>query len=67
MTVLKITGMTCGHCRMHVQKALAEVAGVEAVTVDLAAGRAEVVGQAPVASLVAAVEAEGYTALEVPA
>ena len=34
--VLKIEGMMCGHCVMHVQKALAAVPGVDEVSVDLA-------------------------------
>ena len=33
--VLKIEGMMCGHCVMHVQKALAAVPGVEEVAVTL--------------------------------
>ena len=33
--VLKIEGMMCGHCVMHVQKALASVPGVEEVAVSL--------------------------------
>lgn len=67
MTTLRITGMTCGHCRAHVQQALEEVPGVRAAVVDLAAGRAEVEGDASVADLVAAVVAEGYSAQEVQA
>ncbi len=67
MTTLRITGMTCGHCRAHVQEALGGVAGVRSVAVDLATGRADVDGDAPVADLVAAVAAEGYAAQEVTA
>ena len=33
--VLKIEGMMCNHCVMHVQKALAAVPGVAEVTVSL--------------------------------
>ena len=32
---MKIEGMMCGHCVMHVQKALAAVPGVEEVAVSL--------------------------------
>lgn len=67
MTTLKITGMTCGHCRMHVEKALTAVPGATRVEVDLAAGVARVEGAAPVDALKAAVEAEGYGVAEVPA
>ena len=41
-TVLKVTGMMCPHCQAHVQKALEAVAGVTAVEVDLAGGKATV-------------------------
>ena len=33
--VLKIKGMMCNHCVMHVQKALAAVPGVDEVSVSL--------------------------------
>ena len=33
--ILKIEGMMCNHCVMHVQKALAAVPGVAEVTVSL--------------------------------
>ena len=62
MTELKIEGMTCGHCTSAVKKALEGVDGVTAATVDLAAGRAHVEGQADTAALVAAVQDEGYQA-----
>jgi copper chaperone len=32
---LKITGMTCGHCKMAVEKALLTVKGVKTVSVSL--------------------------------
>lgn len=62
MTELKIDGMTCGHCTAAVKKALERVAGVESAQVDLATGRAQVAGNAAAASLVAAVQNEGYQA-----
>ncbi len=62
MTELTITGMTCGHCTAAVKKALEKVSGVTSADVDLAAGRATVAGDAPVAALVAAVQDEGYQA-----
>jgi copper chaperone CopZ len=64
MTILRITGMSCGNCRMHVMKALAEVPGVHSAEVDLASGLAQVAGTAAAADLIAAVEAEGYGAEE---
>jgi copper chaperone len=64
-TDLKIEGMTCQMCVQHVTKALQSVNGVENVNVDLAAGSATVHHQnAPLASLIGAVEEEGYTARE---
>jgi len=37
-----ITGMSCGGCQNHVQKVLEQVEGVEAVSVDLEAAKAEI-------------------------
>jgi len=34
---LKVEGMTCGHCKMRVEKALNAVKGVENATVNLEA------------------------------
>ena len=59
---LKIGGMTCSHCRMAVERALREVPGIEAVDVDLHAGRAVIAGAAGLEELVKAVESVGYTA-----
>ena len=65
-TVLRIEGMTCQHCVRHVTRALEGVEGVEAVAVDLEAGRAEVrprAGTRPAPeALVAAVRDAGYEA-----
>jgi copper chaperone CopZ len=59
---LKVTGMTCGSCVKHVEKALSAVAGVQKVVVDLSAGTASVSGDFPggASSLLAALEADGY-------
>lgn len=59
-TVLKVQGMSCGHCSARVQKALAAVAGVTNAEVDLASGTATVEGDFDVAAAVAAVENAGY-------
>lgn len=37
-TVLKVTGMTCGHCEKAVKTALLNVEGVESVDVSLQEG-----------------------------
>lgn len=65
LTTLRINGMTCNGCVKHVTTALKGVPGVTAVEVNLAEHQAKVVHDpqaSPVASLVAAVEAAGYTA-----
>ncbi|MCL4455542.1 MAG: heavy-metal-associated domain-containing protein [Deinococcus sp.] len=62
MTSLKIEGMSCGHCKITVEKALSQVAGVEKVEVFWRDGRAAVLGNAPVEHLIEAVQALGYPA-----
>ncbi len=54
--------MTCGHCKIAVQKALEAVEGVTAVNVDLNKGSAQVEGTAQVNQLIAAIEEKGYNA-----
>jgi len=63
MTKLKIDGMSCEHCVRAVSGALQEVPGVEAV-VEVSLERAEAIleGSAEAATLIAAVEEEGYRA-----
>ena len=36
---MKVTGMTCGHCKMRVEKIAKEHKGVSFATVDLGEGR----------------------------
>lgn len=62
MNTLQIGGMTCNHCVRAVTQALQGVAGVDNVSVDLDAGRARVEGPADPASLVRALEQQGYDA-----
>ena len=62
MTNLTISGMTCGHCKKAVEEALTSVDGVERVEVNLEQGTARVNGSAELATLIAAVEEEGYQA-----
>ena len=35
---IKVTGLSCGHCVMAVEKAVAKVKGVKGAKVDLASG-----------------------------
>ena len=63
MTKLKITGMTCGHCEMAVNKALTAVPGVKKVVeVNHQKQVAVIEGEAPVEKLIAAVKEAGYAA-----
>jgi len=61
---LPISGMTCASCAGRVERALAKVAGVGQVSVNLASERAHVSLQQPVDPqvLVQAVEKAGYAA-----
>lgn len=60
--ILKVRGMTCGHCSATVAKALRQVAGVESAEVNLDKGEAMVTGSADAGSLINAVKEEGYDA-----
>lgn len=62
ITELKVEGMSCGHCKVSVEKALKSVPGVEKVEVFLQEGKAVVEGSAPAERLIAAVQEEGYRA-----
>lgn len=43
-----VSGMTCGHCVSSVTEEVSEVAGVQAVDVDLASGSVTVTSDQPV-------------------
>ncbi|ONN67841.1 mercury(II) reductase [Herbaspirillum sp. VT-16-41] len=65
MTTLKITGMTCDSCAVHVKEALEKVPGVRSATVSYPKGTAQLAtepGTAP-DTLTAAVAGLGYKAL----
>lgn len=57
---LKIAGMSCASCAGRLEKALAQVPGVHAVTVNLASETAYISGTATAAALVDAVLQAGY-------
>ncbi|MGH7676546.1 MAG: heavy-metal-associated domain-containing protein [Gemmatimonadales bacterium] len=62
---LRVTGMSCGHCQVNVQRALRDIQGVYSAIVDLKDGEAEVDfddDTLTVATLIAAVERAGYGA-----
>jgi uncharacterized membrane protein YraQ (UPF0718 family)/copper chaperone CopZ len=63
---LAINGMTCEHCKAAVTDALRHCPGVTSVQVDLAEGRASIIGeQMDVTGLLSAVKSVGYRATTV--
>ena len=58
-----VRGMTCDNCVQHVTRAVRELAGVDGVTVSLAAKSAIVEGTVDPKAVIAAIEEEGYEAL----
>jgi copper chaperone CopZ len=65
-TVFHIQGMTCGHCVMHVTKALTSVPGVSDAVVDLAKAEAVVTHEGGLDrdAVQVAVEDAGYQLVE---
>ncbi len=64
-TVIKVGGMTCGHCKAAVEKALKGLAGVKGADVSLERGEARVThepGQPSQAAMKKAVRDAGYEA-----
>lgn len=60
---LKVEGMTCGHCKMAVEKALKSLSGVSQAEVNLAAKEVVVsydAGQVELSAIKAAIEDAGY-------
>lgn len=64
---IKIEGMMCGHCEMHVKKALEAIDGVEEAIVSHNEGTATLTLSSDIVNdvLKQAVEAEGYTVLSI--
>ncbi len=62
-----IEGMTCNHCKMRVEKALAGLDGVTSATVDLAAKKAVVEMSQEIAEsvLTETVDDAGYDVTEI--
>ena len=62
-TRIHVDGMTCQNCVRHVTEAIAEVAGVTSVSVDLDSASASVDtdGNLDLAAVTAAVEDAGYS------
>ncbi len=66
MNTLKITGMTCDSCALHVQKALQQVPGVQQAEASFTEGQAryEAAASVTTAMLVAAVREAGYDVVQ---
>jgi copper chaperone len=62
MTTFSVPDMSCEHCKMTVEKALAAVPDAGTVAVDLSARQVAVGGPAPVDALLAALDKAGYPA-----
>jgi copper chaperone len=60
--ILKVEGMTCGHCEGAVRRAILTRDPAAAVAIDRAAGEVRVSGARDAAALIAAIAAEGYRA-----
>ena len=65
--IMKVEGMMCPHCEMHVKKALEAIDGVNQATADHTNGAVTVLLSADVADnvLKKTVEDAGYTVIEV--
>jgi copper chaperone CopZ len=61
--VLSISGMTCGGCANTLTRVLSRVPGVTHAEVDLASGRAQVLGMVRPDELLDAVRSAGYGAV----
>ncbi len=63
--IITVKGMSCGHCKQAVEKAVGDLTGVGAAEVDLAAGRLTVdfdAAQVDLAAIKTAVAEAGFTA-----
>ena len=63
-TIIKIEGMSCGHCTAAVEAALKAVPGVQSVVVDLAKKQAAVSGNASLTAMHEAIEDIGFEVVE---
>jgi copper chaperone CopZ len=58
--IYAVPGMSCDHCRHAVEREVVQVAGVDAVVVDLAAKTVRVTGEAADEAVRAAIDEAGY-------
>ena len=67
--VIKVSGMTCGHCVSAVTEELSSIAGVSSVAVELVPGEVSVVtvtsdGELAEEAVAAAIDEAGYDLVE---
>ncbi len=59
--IVKVSGMTCNHCKANVQNNIASIAGIESIDVDLATGHVLLKGdKIDLSAVKGAVEGIGY-------
>jgi len=63
-TVFNVEKMMCGGCEANVKKALADVAGVDSVEVDLDAKTVTVTGDIEAAVIATIISDAGYPAIQ---
>lgn len=65
-TTYTVSGMTCEHCVASVTEEVGEIAGVDAVNVDLPTGKVTVTSESPLdpETVRAAVDEAGYQLVE---
>ena len=64
-SIIKVDEMSCNHCKMVVEKAVAQIEGVESYDVNLEDGMVEVIGTANIDDIVSAIHKVGYRARRV--
>jgi copper chaperone len=62
MVTLQVTGMKCDGCAKAIERVIKAQDPKAAVSIDLGSGRVQADTSAPIAAVVAAIEAAGYGA-----
>lgn len=60
-----IEGMSCGHCKARVEKALGELEGITSVVVDLENKTATIEGEAPEDVIRETIDDAGYDVISI--
>ena len=60
ITTIKVSGMTCNHCKANVENNLKKLPGIENVVVDLATHSAQLTGKFDLTTVKKTVEELGY-------